>query len=91
MKFVGLIWNLYLGLNIYYEFYIFLDIYIWVIFVFAWAHSAILLAGYGFMTRGGWNFMEESEIQKVVGRHWTCCKFVWVHIWFPAYIWFYFY
>ena len=66
MKFVGLIWNLNLGLNINCEFYTFLDIYILVIFVFAWTHSTILLAKYEFMTRRVWNFMKESETQKVV-------------------------
>ena len=39
------------------------------IFVFAWTHFAILLADYEFMTRGTWNFMEESETRKAVGRH----------------------
>ena len=41
-----------LGLNNYFRLYIFLDIYICSIFVFAWAYSAILLAEYEFMTRG---------------------------------------
>ena len=90
-KFVGLIWILNLGLKIYCEFYTLMDIYIWAIFVFACAHFAILLAEYEFMTRGAWNFMEESEIRKAIGRHWTCCKLVWVHILFPTFILFYFY
>ena len=51
-KFVILIWNLNLGLNIYCIFYTFLDIYIWVIFVFTWAHSTILLNEYEFITCG---------------------------------------
>ena len=38
-------------------------------FVFAWACSANLLAEHKFMTRGTWNFMEESDIEKTVGRH----------------------
>ena len=71
-KFVGLIWNLNLGLNIYCEFYTFLDIYIWAIFVFVWAYSTILLAEYEFMTRGTRNFMKESETRKTIRRHWTC-------------------
>ena len=35
-------------------------------FVFAWACSANLLAEHKFMTRGAWNFMEQSETQKAV-------------------------
>ena len=38
----------------------------WAIFVFAWAHSANLLAEHKFMTRGARNFMEQSETRKVV-------------------------
>ena len=52
---------------------------LWVIFVFAWTHSAILLAEYEFMTRGAWNFTEENEIKKVVRKYWVCCKFIWVY------------
>ena len=53
-----------LGLNICFEFCTFLDIYIWVIFVFAWVRFVIMLAEYEFMTRGARNFMEESETRK---------------------------
>ena len=36
-------------------------------------------------------FHEKSKIQKVVGRHWACCKFVCVHVLFFTTIEFYFY
>ena len=42
---------------------------LWVIFVFAWIHSVNLLAEYKFMTRGVWNFMEESGNRKAIKRH----------------------
>ena len=73
---MGLIWNLNLGLNICLRFCTSLDIYIWAIFVFAWAYYAILLAEYRFMTYGAWNFMEESENQKAVEKHWACYKLI---------------
>ena len=38
------------------------------IFVFAWTHSANMLAEYKFMTRGAQNFMEQSETRKAVNR-----------------------
>ena len=41
-------------------------------FCFAWTYFAILLAEYELMTCGTWNFMKESEIEKVVRRHWAC-------------------
>ena len=41
-------------------------LHIWTIFVFAWAHSANLLAEHKFMTRGAWNFMEQSKTRKAV-------------------------
>ena len=41
-------------------------------FCFAWTYFAILLAKYELMTCGTWNFMKESEIEKVVRRHWVC-------------------
>ena len=73
---MGLIWNLNLGLNICLRFWTSLDIYIWAIFVFAWAYYAILLAEYRFITYGAWNFMEESENQKDVEKHWACYKLI---------------
>ena len=73
-------------LNICLWFCTFLDIYIWAIFVFAWTYSVVLLAEYELMTRGTWNFMEESEIEKAIRRHWVCCKFILVHILFLTFI-----
>ena len=87
IKFIGLIWNLNLSLNICLGFCTYLDIYIWAIFVFAWAYSAILLAEYGFMTHETRNFIEENETWKVLGKHWTCCKLVWVYVLFLTTIW----
>ena len=37
-------------------------------FVFAWTHSANMLAEYKFMIRGAQNFMEQSETRKAVNR-----------------------
>ena len=48
LKFIELIWNL----NNYFGLYIFLDIYICVILIFAWTHPAILLVEYELMTHG---------------------------------------
>ena len=77
-----------LGLNICFGLCTFLDLYIWVIFVFTWAHFAIPLAEYEFMTHGAWNFTKESETRKAVGRHWACCKLVWVHVLFLTFLFF---
>ena len=35
-------------------------------FVFAWARSVNLLAEHELMTRGAWNFMEQSETRKAI-------------------------
>ena len=77
------------GLNTCFDLCIFIDIYF--IFVFTCAHYIILLIEYEFMTHEVWNFIEESENKKVVGKHWACCKLVCVHILFPTFIWLYFY
>ena len=58
---------------------------------FCFCMSTILLVEYEFMTCGVQNFMEESETRKNVRKYWACCKFIWVHILFLTFIWFYFY
>ena len=59
-KFIGPIWSLDLSLNNYFGLYIFLDIYLWAIFVFSWAHFTILLTEHKFVMRRGLNFMKKN-------------------------------
>ena len=62
-------WKFEFGFKYLFEFCTFLDIYIWVIFVFALTYFTILLAEYEFITRRVQNFMEENGNKKAIGRH----------------------
>ena len=67
MKFIGLIWNLNLDLNICFELCTFMNIYLFGSFLFCMGPTTtcigILLVEYGFVTHGELNFMKEKEIQ----------------------------
>ena len=77
------------SLNTYCKFYTFLDIYNLDYFCFCMGLFCNFVGWVLIYDTWSMEFMEESENQKVIRRYWTCCKLVWVHIWFPTYIWFY--